>query len=278
MLGELGIGPVDLRVVEVGLVDPGLQVVRHQAGGDAAEERERLHVALGPGPLVHLHHRADEHVPRAGQHHHERPDRPHLPRHRIKPASQNPVVDLRLLARLGRARVPDRHLRPAGLLRHARRHVTAEARDARGQAPLVAQPLVDRRHPHPGLQLLHDVLVVLADRGPGHLPQPRVGQPREPLPDQFLPLALALRRPARGDPRGDRRGNVLADRLPVHPQRIGHLVQRPASVPVHEYLGHVDHVERSPCHRPPVLDGRQDCSISMARSTTTRTPSPWGIT
>jgi hypothetical protein len=28
MLRELGIGPVDLRVVEVGLVDPGLQVVR----------------------------------------------------------------------------------------------------------------------------------------------------------------------------------------------------------------------------------------------------------
>jgi hypothetical protein len=28
MGGELGIGPVDLRVVEVGLVDPGLEVVR----------------------------------------------------------------------------------------------------------------------------------------------------------------------------------------------------------------------------------------------------------
>jgi hypothetical protein len=39
----------------------------------------------------------------------------------------------------------------------------------------------------------------------------------------------------------------------------------------------VDHVERS-CHWPPVPDGRKGCSISMARSTTTRTPSPWGIT
>ena len=81
MRGELGIGPVDLRVVEVGLVDPGLQVVRHQPGRDAAEERERLDVALGPGPLVHLQHRADEHVPRAGQHHHERPDGAQLPGH-----------------------------------------------------------------------------------------------------------------------------------------------------------------------------------------------------
>ena len=278
MSRELGIGPVDLRVVEVGLVDPGLQVVRHQPGRDAAEERERLDVALGPGPLVHLQHRADEHVPRAGQHHHERPDRPELPGHRVQPAAQHPVVDLRLLPGLGLPRAPDRHLRPAGLLRDVRRDIPAEARHARGQAVLVPQPLVDRRHPHPGLQLRGDVVMVHGDRRPGHLPQPRVGQLREPPPDQLLPLALALRRPARHDPGGDRRGDVLADRLAVHPQALRHLVQRPARMPVHQYLGHVDHVERSPCHRPPVPDGRQACPFSMARSTTTRTPSPWGIT
>jgi hypothetical protein len=89
------------------------------------------------------------------------------------------------------------------------RDIPAEARDARSQAVLVAQPLMDRRHPHPSVDLLHDVVVVPGDRGPGHMPQPRVGQLREPLPDQVLPLALALGRPARGDPRSDRRGDVL---------------------------------------------------------------------
>jgi hypothetical protein len=235
-------------------------------------------MALGPGPLVHLQHRPDEHVPRAGQDHHERPDRAELPGHRVGPAAQHPVVDLRLLPGLGRPRVPHRHLRPAGLLRDVRRDIPAEARHAGRQPPLVPQPLPDRRHPHPGLQLLCDVLVVHGDRRPGHLPQPGVGQLREPLPDQPVPLGLALRRPARGDPGGDGRGHVLADRLAVHPQALRHLVQRPARMPVHQYLGHVDHVERSPCHRPPALDGRQGCSFTMARSTTTRTPSPWGIT
>jgi hypothetical protein len=214
--------------------------------------------ALRPRPLVHLQHRADEHVPRAGQHHDERPGDTELPGHRVQPPAELPVVDLRLLARLGRVRAPDRHLRPAGLLRDVRRHVTAEARHAGPQALLVAQPLVDRRHPHPGLQLGGDVLVVHGDRRPRHLPQPRVGQLREPLPDQYLPLALAPgRAAARHDAGLDRRGDVLADRLAVHPQRIRHLAQRPARVPAHQYLGHVDHVERSPCHRPPVLDGRK---------------------
>ena len=87
-----------------------------------------------------------------------------------------------------------------------------------------------------------------------------------------MPLVLALRRPARGDARRDRRRDVLPQRLAVHPQALRHLVQRPARMPVHQYLGDVDHVERSPCHRPPVPDGRQGCSFSMARSTTTRTP------
>lgn len=39
---QLGIGPVDLRIVEIGLVDPGLQVVRHEPRGDAAEERDTI--------------------------------------------------------------------------------------------------------------------------------------------------------------------------------------------------------------------------------------------
>jgi hypothetical protein len=61
--GQLGIRPVDLRVIQVRAVHPGAQVVGDQPGRDAAEERERRDVRLGPGPLVHDQHRPDEHVP-----------------------------------------------------------------------------------------------------------------------------------------------------------------------------------------------------------------------
>ena len=53
--GQLGVRPVDLRVVQVRLVHPGLEVVRHQPGRHPAEELERRHVRLGPRPLVHRH-------------------------------------------------------------------------------------------------------------------------------------------------------------------------------------------------------------------------------
>ncbi len=208
-------------------------------------------MAFGPRPLVHLQHRPHEHVPRAGQHHHERLHRPQLPGRRVQPAAQLPVIDLRLLPGLRRVRVQHPHLRAARLLRHVRRHIPAETGRRHRQAMLIAQPLMDRRHPHPGLHLPGDVLVVLTDRGPGHLPQPGVSQLREPAPHQPRPLLLALRRPARDDARRLSRGNVLPQRLAVHPQALGHLVLRPARMPVHQDLGHVDHVERSPCHRPP---------------------------
>ena len=271
MRGHLGIGPVDLRVVKTRLVHPGLQVVRHEPGRHAAEELERGDVGLGPGPLVHCQHRPDEHVPRARQHHDKSPDGAQLPGYRVQPPAELPVVDLRLLPGLGRMRVPHRHLRPADLLRQVGIDIAAEARHAGRQPPLVPQPLVDRRHPHPGLQLLHDVIAVPADRRPRHLPQPGISQLREPAPHQPRPLLLALRRPARDDARRLSRGDVLPQRLTVHPQALSHLALRPARMPVHQDLGHVDHVERSPCHRSPVLDGRKGCSFSMARSTTTRT-------
>ena len=172
-------------------------------------------MALGPRPLVHLQHRPDEHVPRARQHHHERPDSAQLPARRVHPPSQLPIVDLRLLTRLGLPGAPHRHLRTPGLLRDIGGDIPAEARHAGRQPVLVPQPLADRRHPHSGLQLTGDVVVVPGNRRPGHLPQPRVGQLREPRPGQVLPLALALRRPAGRDPGGDRRRDVLADRLAV---------------------------------------------------------------
>ena len=280
MGGQLGIGPVDLRVIQVRLVHPGLEVVWHQPGRHPAEKLKRRGMALGPGPLVHRQHRPHEHVPRAAQHHHERLHRAQLPGRRVQPAAQLPVIDLRLLTRLSRARIQHPHLRPADLLRHVRRHPPAQARHADGQAALIAQPLPDGRHPHPGLQLGGDELVVLPDRRPGHLPQPGISQLREPAPHQLRPLQLALGRPARPDTRRLRRGEVLPQRLAVHPQALGHLVLRPARMPVHQDLGHIDHVERSPRHRPPALmpDGRKGCSFSMTRSTTTRASSPWGIT
>ena len=70
---------------------------RHPQGGHPAEERERGRVTLGPGPLVQRDDRADEQVPRAAQHHHERPDRPDPAGDRIGPPAPQPVIDLRLL-------------------------------------------------------------------------------------------------------------------------------------------------------------------------------------
>ena len=63
VLGQLGIGAIDLRVVQIRLVHPGLEVVRHQPGRDPAEELERGHVRLGPGTLIHPQHRAHEQQP-----------------------------------------------------------------------------------------------------------------------------------------------------------------------------------------------------------------------
>ena len=54
-----------------------------QPGRHPAEEGKRGHVALAPGLLVQPDHRPHEQVPRAGQHHHERPDRHRLPGRRV---------------------------------------------------------------------------------------------------------------------------------------------------------------------------------------------------
>ena len=253
MAGQLGIRPVDLRVVQVRLVHPRLQVVRDQPRGDRAEELERLHVALGPRVLVQPEHRAHEHVPRAGQHHRERPDHQPLPGRRVQPPAQLPVIDLRLGAGLGRIRAQHPHLRAARLLRQVRRHIPAETGHRHRQPPLITQPLMNRRHRHIRRQLGGDELVMLSDRRPGHLPQPGIGQLREPHPHPGSPLGLADRRPARAHPRRGRRGRVLADRPAIHAQAGRDLVLRPSRVPVDQDLRNVDHVEGSPCHRPPAL-------------------------
>ena len=277
VLGELGIGPVDLRVVEVGLVDPGLSGSSgtRRAGTPPKNANASTWHSV-QARCVHLHHRADEHVPRAGQHHHERPDRPHLPRHRIEPASQNPVVDLRLLARLGRARAPDRHLRPAGLppARTPPRNGGSSRRSRPGPARRAAARGSSTSAPRPSAAprtyswcspIAGQVTGSLSGQSgttpgtsSGHSPSLFAGLPR------VIPAAMPW-------------VNVLADRLPVHPSELLHIVaERPASVPVHEDLGYVDHVETSPARWVPVFDGRQHCLIPRARPTTTRTPSPHG--
>ena len=252
MGGQLRIGAVDLRVIQIWPVHPGLEVVRHQPGRDPAEEPERGHMRLTPRMLIQPDHRAHEHVPRAAQHHHERPDHMPDPGHRVRPAAQLPVVDLRLLTRLARHQPQHPHLLAAHLLRHVRRHIPAQARIRHRQAVLITQPLVDRPHRHPRLQLAGDEAVMLFDLRPGHLPQPGIGQLREPPRGPLTPLRRADRRPSRRQALRLRRSQVLADRLTIQPQALRDLALAPARMPVRQDLRHIHHVEGSPCHRPPV--------------------------
>jgi hypothetical protein len=270
--GQLRIGPVDLRVIQVRPVHPGLEVVGDQPRRDSAEELERRHMALGPRPLIHLDHGPDEQQPRAAQHHREHVHRVPAPGPRIGPAPHLPVVDLGLLPGLGRLQPQHPHLRAAGLLRQVRRHIPAQRRHRHRQPALIGEPLVDRGHRHPGLQLPGDVIPVLPDRRPRHLPQPGISKLREPLPGQLRPLIPAHRRPARRHPGGLRRGHVLPHRVPRQPQAAGQLVLRPPRIPVHEDLADIDHVERPPRHRTPVPRRRHDPDFPMTRSTPTRTP------
>jgi hypothetical protein len=280
--GQLGIRAVDLRVVEVRAVHPGLEVVRDQPRGHTAEERERLHMRGGPLGLVHHQRRAHEQVPRARQDHHKRPHRPPPPRPGVEPHPQPAVVDLRLLT--GRRRVTQhRDPGPAGLLGQGGPHPTAHTRDTRLQALLIAQPLMDRRDRHPRPQLDGDVVAVWLDARPGHLPQPVIGQLREPLGRQPPPILLVHRRPTRRHPGRDRRGGVLAQGLAIHAQAGRQLVLRPARIPVGQDLDHIDHVEGPPRQRPHSVPR---CWASRAEPLVidgpgpgpTRTSPPWGIT
>jgi hypothetical protein len=260
MRGQLRIGAVDLRVIQVWPVHAGLEVAGDQPRGDPAEELERGHMAFGPGVLVQPDHRAHEHVPRAAQHHHERPDHMPGPGHRIGPPAQLPVIDLGFLTRLARRQPQHPHLLPAHLLRHVRRHIPAQARIRRRQPVLIGEPLVDRLDRHPSLQLPGDEAVMFLDLRPGHLPQPGIGQLREPPRGPVPPLRRADRRPARNQALRLRRGQVLTDRLAIQPQAFCDLVLAPARIPVRQDLRHIHHVERSPCHRPPAPSRRREAS------------------
>lgn len=278
MMRQFGIGPVDLRVIQIRARHPGPQIVGHQTGRDTTEERERLHMRLGPGLLVHRQHRTHEHHPRHRQHHHERPDPTPAPTHRIDPRTQIPVIDLSFLTRR-RVIAQHRHLRPLVLLRKVRFHIPFQRRHRRRQTLLIAQPLPDRLLAHPSLEHRHDVIAVLLDLRPRRLPQPRVGQVREPLPHQLAPLLRRPNRTTRRQPGRYRWVHILLHRLAVQPQAGRDLALRTTCMPVDQDLGHIDHVERSPRQfwlPSPSSDGS---SQLPARTTpATARPPGWGIT
>ena len=260
MGGQLRVRPVDLRVIQVRLVDPGPQVVRHQPRRHPAEERERLHMRLRPRGLIHRQHRPHEHVPRTGQDHRERPYRAPQPGSRVGPHPQLAVVDLGLRTSIDL--IPQHHdLVTAHFLGQVRRHIPLQRRHRRGQAVFVTQPLMDRRLRHPRLQRSDDVLVMHGDPRPRRLPQRRIGQLREPARHQRRPPRRRPRRPTRPDPRRHRRGQVLTDGFAIHAQAVGHLAQRPPRIPVDQDFGHINHGETSPRHRfPSPLQTRQNSS------------------
>ena len=182
--GQLGVAAVDLRVIQVRLAHPGLEVIRGELRRDPAEELERGHVRLGPGALGHAHHRADEQVPRVRQHHRKRPHPAAPARRRVRPQPQVPVIHLGLGSR--RHRRPRRpHLCGPRPVREMRPHVPAHAGHARLQALLAGQPLVDHRHRHhaaPARRSGHD-----APRSPARTPagpgaRPAAGTSPGPAP------------------------------------------------------------------------------------------------
>ena len=248
MGGELPEGLVDQRVIQVGLDDPGLQVVRDDPPWRAPEELQSQHVGLDPGALVHAQHGSQEHQARAGQDDDEAPHPAHALRRRVEPPAQQAIVDLGFVpGRRGVAQHPNRvtgHLLvEVGPDEPAQRGL----RDA--EAVVVTQALVDgghRHHPEPAL----DPLAMRFDLRPRDLAQAPVDNLRKPAGHQGRPLLLAQRRAAGGQPRLGRLRRVLAHRLGVHRQRRAHLPDAPAGVPVPEDLHYVNHPDRSPCHSP----------------------------
>ncbi len=248
--GQLGVGTVELGVVQVRADHAGLEVIGHQPPGRSAEEAQRGHVRLDPYGQRHRHHRADEQVPRAGQHHHKRPHPPGLAGGRVGPQAQVAVVQLGLLA--GRwVGLAHRDLPPDGLtVGHGRPDVAAEAGDAGLQAVLVAQPLPDRGD-RVDRQLLADQLMERGDLAEPGMAQLGGDQLREPPTHQLRPALLADRL-APGHDAGRHGGrDVLTDGVAVHAQAVGDLADRAARMPVDQDLGDIHHLEGPPCHPDP---------------------------
>ena len=204
-----------------------------------------------------------------------------LPGHRIQPPAELPVVDLRLLPGLRRVRAPAPS--PAtGAISSGRFAATYRRKLAtlRRQAALVPQPLVDRRHPHPGLQLRDDVIAVHA-RSPATSPaaagyRPAPGTTPGPAPPTRSSLFAA--RPAPCPPPPPERRTSGASCGPPPGSRAISFFDRPACQCTRISQSHRSRRTFSLPSAPRRHRREEGCSFSMARSTTTRTPSPWGIT
>jgi hypothetical protein len=184
--GQLGVGAVQQRVVDVGLDHAGLQIVAHQPAGNGTEECEGFDVTLGPGPLVHDEHRPHEHVAGTRQHHDERPHPAQAFGHGVEPRAEVAVVDLCFRARL---HVGTRWCGDVSqvVLGELAPHVAAEAREAHLEPGFVAQALVHGRG-RVGLEHALDVGPVGVDRVVGEAAPAGVDQLGEPSPDEGRPL------------------------------------------------------------------------------------------
>ena len=244
-------------------------------------------MALRPRTLVQPDHRAHEHVPRAAQHHHERPDHMPDPGHRVQPsgpaarsrsAPPRPARAAPAAAPAPARGAPPRARSPphTGAGSHTTPPGRAHHTAAGGSSSPSPPPPAARRCNSWCFSISGQVTCrSRASASSGNHPAARSRH-----------SAALTGGPARRQPFRLRRGQVLADRLTIQPQALRDLVLAPARMPVRQDLRHIDHVERSPCHRPPVPltggsillpDGQvhhDTHAVPMGNNVTRR----WGIT
>ena len=164
-------------------------------------------------------------MPRARQHHHERPDRVPGAGRRVGPGPSLPVVDLRLTARRPAPAAPSP--RPGGVSSARFAATYRRTTTATPSAPLrAAAMIVDTVTPAFSCSTMYSRCASIA----GHVTcRTRVSDNSGNHPHQLRPHRLTHRRPARHHPRGHRRGQVLAHRLAVHAQALRDLA--PATDP-----------------------------------------------
>ena len=246
VLGELSIGAVQERVVDVRLDHAGLQIVTDEPGRHRPEELEGGHVARRPGALVHDEHRAHEHVTAEGKHNDEGPDPAHPLANGVEPLAEIAVVDLGLFARRD-VRARRRRDIAQVLLGELPPEVSAKARDAHTESVLVAQALMHGGG-RVGREHLGDELTVHLDGVVGATSHLRVDQLGKPTPHECPPL-LDGDDPVTGRVAlGLGMGDVFVDGAAVYPEAPRDLGLLPACVPVHEHLDDVNHCKGSPCH------------------------------
>jgi hypothetical protein len=186
MLGHLRVSPVEFRVEHVSSDHTGLEVVDHQPGWDGPEELERGDMRFGPRHRVHLEHWAHEHVPTAGQHHHERPHPPGSFGHRVNPRTEEPVIDLGLAARVD-DRAGNRHQLLVDMGRELEPDIATERRDRHLQVVFVTEALM---HGRDRVRRQHrlDAFTMLVDHRERQTPRFRINQLREPARHQTRPF------------------------------------------------------------------------------------------